>query len=153
MFAIDTAGKLGIYYANSRQYTGSGSLTANTWNHVAFVRNSGVITGYINGVSQGTLSTANTFSGTTSYIGLERYNGGAGGVIMFGYISNLRIVNSTAVYTGTFTPPTTPLTPITNTGLLTCSDNRLVDDSINNFTITKNGDVSVQRFSPFNPAV
>ncbi len=152
MFAIDTAGKLGIYYANSRQYTGSGSLTANTWNHVAFVRNSGVITGYINGVSQGTLSTANTFSGTTSYIGLERYNGGAGGVIMFGYISNLRIVNSTAVYTGTFTPPTTPLTPITNTGLLTCSDNRLVDDSINNFTITKNGDVSVQRFSPFNPS-
>jgi hypothetical protein len=152
MFFIDTAGKLGISYANSRPYTGSGSLTANTWNHVAFVRNSGVITGYINGVSQGTLSTANTFSGTTSYIGLERYNGGAGGVIMFGYISNLRIVNSTAVYTGTFTPPTTPLTPITNTGLLTCADNRLIDDSINNFTITKNGDVSVQRFSPFNPS-
>ena len=34
---------------------------------------------------------------------------------------------------------------------MTCADNRLVDDSINNLTITKYGDVSVQRFSPFSP--
>jgi len=149
MFFIDTAGKLGIAYANSRPYTGSGSLTANTWNHVAFVRNSGVITGYINGVSQGTLSTVNTFSGTTSYIGLERYNGGAGGVIMYGYMSNLRIVNGTAVYTTNFTPPTTPLTAVSDTGLLACQSSTLVDNSTNQFTITAFGDAVPRQQNPF----
>jgi hypothetical protein len=44
-----------------------------------------------------------------------------------------------------------PLTAITNTSLLTCQSNRFIDNSANNFTITRNGDVSVQVFSPFSP--
>jgi hypothetical protein len=32
---------------------------------------------------------------------------------------------------------------------LTCADNRFVDDSTNNFAITRSGNVSVQRFNPF----
>jgi hypothetical protein len=35
-----------------------------------------------------------------------------------GYISNLRVVKGTAVYTGNFTPPTSPVTAITGTSLL-----------------------------------
>jgi hypothetical protein len=68
-----------------------------------------------------------------------------------GYISNLRIVKGSTVYTSNFTPSTTPLTAITNTSLLTCQSNRFIDNSTNAFTITRNGDVSVQRFSPFAP--
>ena len=60
-------------------------------------------------------------------------------------------MKGTAVYTGAFTVPTAPLTAITNTSLLTCQSNRFRDASTNNFTITRNGDVSVQRFSPFSP--
>jgi hypothetical protein len=52
----------------------------------------------------------------------------------------------------TLTVPTTPLTAIANTSLLTCQSPRFIDNSVNNFAITKNGDVSVQRFSPFNPS-
>jgi hypothetical protein len=52
----------------------------------------------------------------------------------------------------TLTVPTTPLTAIANTSLLTCADNRFIDDSTNAFAITKIGDVLVQRFSPFSPA-
>jgi hypothetical protein len=37
---------------------------------------------------------------------------------MNGYASQVRIVKGTAVYTAAFTPPTTPLTAITNTSLL-----------------------------------
>ena len=70
---------------------------------------------------------------------------------MNGYISNVRLVNGTAVYTSNFTVPTTPLTAITNTSLLTCQSNNFVDNSINRFAITRNGDTSVQAFSPFNP--
>ena len=39
-----------------------------------------------------------------------------------GYVSDLRIVKGTAVYTSDFTPPTAPLTAITNTELLTCTN-------------------------------
>jgi hypothetical protein len=61
------------------------------------------------------------------------------------------MVVGTAVYTANFTPPTAALTAITNTQLLTCQSNRFVDNSSNAFAITRNGDVSVQAFSPFNP--
>jgi hypothetical protein len=61
------------------------------------------------------------------------------------------LVKGTAVYTSNFTPSTTPLTAITNTSLLTCQSNRFIDNSTNNFTITKNGDVRVTNFAPFAP--
>jgi len=77
----------------------------------------------------------------------------AGGAASFytGYLSNIRVVKGTAVYTSNFTPSTTPLTAITNTSLLTCQSNRFIDNSANNFTITANGTPRVQAFQPFSP--
>ena len=50
----------GIWFYQSgvvTSYTSLGSLpSANTWAHIAIVRNSTVVTGYINGVSGGTTS-------------------------------------------------------------------------------------------------
>src|SRR6185503_4001981 len=66
-----------------------------------------------------------------------------------GYISNLRVVNGTAVYTAAFTPSTSPLTAITNTVLLTCQSNRFVDNSTSAATFTPSGTITVQRFNPF----
>jgi hypothetical protein len=117
MFYLASDGKLGIAYANARNFTGSTVATINAWNHVAFVRSGSTITGYLNGASQGTLSTSNTFSGTTSYIGAELYNGGIGGVIMYGYLSDLSITKA-AKYTSVFVPSNAPLTAINNTSLL-----------------------------------
>jgi hypothetical protein len=67
-------------------------------------------------------------------------------------LSNVRTVKGTAVYNptdSTITVPTTPLTAITNTSLLTCQSNRFRDNSSNNLTITRNGDVRVTNFAPF----
>jgi hypothetical protein len=127
--------------------SGSNAFALNAWTHVAVVRNSNTFTLYVNGVSisTATFSTGGTDSGSPVTIG----DYGSGGFAFEGYISNARIVKGTAVYTANFTPSTTPLTAITNTSLLTCQSNRFVDNSTNNFTITRNGEVSVQRFNPF----
>jgi hypothetical protein len=70
-----------------------------------------------------------------------------------GYISNLRTIYGTALYSGaTYTVPTTPLTAVSGTSLLTCQSNRFRDSSSNNFSIGASGNTSVQRFSPFVPA-
>jgi hypothetical protein len=146
---ISTTGQPRVLSNNAYLVSGSaGQVVANQWNHIAFVRNSTSLTLYINGVSVGTGTSSATFSGT-AYIGAENYNTTVYPTAA-GYISNLRVVTS-AVYTSGFTPPTTPLTAITNTSLLTCQSNRFVDNSSNAFAITRNGDVSVQAFSPFNP--
>jgi hypothetical protein len=141
------------------------TFTLNTWNHVALVRNSGVVTFYLNGAATSRTITADIASTNLSwFIGkVDNAQGGGGYVYYFnGYISNVRIVKGTAVYTGTFTPPTTVLATTQSAGtniaaissgtnLLTCQSNRFIDNSTNAFAITASGTPSVQAFSPFAP--
>lgn len=119
------------------------------WTHVAVVRNSGTTTIYYNGVSQGSTSDSNNYPQGVAYIGTNEINNNN---YYQGYISNFRVVKGTAVYTGAFTPSTTPLTAITNTKLLTCQSNRFIDNSSSNLTITPNNKPYIQRFSPFEPS-
>ena len=123
------------------------------WVHIAAVRNGNNVTLYRNGTSLGTTAYSSAINDANNdYLIGCRYNAGVTPALFFtGYISNHRLVKGTAVYTANFTPPTAPLTAITNTSLLTCQSSRIIDNSTNAFAITKNGDVSVQRFSPFSP--
>lgn len=137
--------------------TSTAFMVANTtayrdglWHHVAWVRNGTSFVLYLDGVSVATATSSTAFSttGNTITIGND-LTFGSGARAYLGHISNLRIVKGTAVYTSEFTPPTQPLAAITNTVLLTCKDANIVDDSNNNFTITRTGDVAVQKFGPF----
>jgi hypothetical protein len=151
LFAINTSGKLYLFASNTAIFTGTGtSVVANSWTHVAFVRSGSTITGYVNGVVQGTSTSAISIGGTASYIGYELYNSGTG-VEYLGNISNLRIVNGTAVYTSAFTPSTTPLTAISGTILLTCQSNTFVDNSSSPKTLTVVGNTLISSFDPFVP--
>jgi hypothetical protein len=104
------------------------SIVYNQWTHIAVVRNSGVITLYVNGVANGTYSISTALNGSNStWIGSsgdELVNG-----CFNGYISNSRVVKGTAVYTSAFTPPTAPLTAITNTSLLLSYTNAGIFDN------------------------
>ena len=135
-------------------FSPSTTLPNSQWVHLAIVKSGTNVSLFQNGTRISAITGSSTTYSNTSdnvNIGTER----SAGIFFNGYISNIRLVKGTAVYDPTqssFTPPTTPLTPITNTSLLTCADGRFIDNSINNFTITKGGDTSVQRFSPFNPS-
>jgi hypothetical protein len=120
--------------------------TLNTWHHIALVRSGTTVTVYRDGVSiaSGTLSGAlfNPSAVITVGAALTTPN-------LNGYISNLRVVNGTAVYTGNFTPPTTSLTAITNTVLLTAQNNKFVDNSSTAAAFTIAGSPKVVQYSPF----
>jgi hypothetical protein len=92
------------------------TISANTWNHIAATRSGNTYTIWVNGVSGGTASSATnpTYSGGAQ---IGRFIA-ATPLAFNGYASNLRVVKGNAVYTSNFTPPTAPLTAITNTALL-----------------------------------
>lgn len=127
--------------------TANNVFTFNTWVHIALTRTTGnLYTIYVNGVSVGTGTSSISMTANTT-IGWHRTTSA---YYLLGYISNWRVTN-TRVYTANFTPPTAPLTAISGTSLLTCQSNRFIDNSANNFTITRNGDVRVTKESPFLP--
>ena len=114
------------------------TISLNTWNHFALVKSSNVVTVYHNGVSVGTInnSSTNGFSSQTVQI--------SGPFTSFaGYISNLRVVKGTAVYTAAFTPPTAPVAAITGTSLLLNATNAGIFDSSAETVVETLGDAKI----------
>jgi hypothetical protein len=139
-FALPSGGSL----------SGTTTLKAGTWYHVAVTRSSSTLCLFLNGVLEATSTNSSNFTNSRDFaIGDRAASDGSGQYPFNGRISNVRFVKGSAVYTGNFTPSTTPLTAITNTQLLTCHSNRFVDASTNNLTINAAAAVSVQRFGPF----
>ncbi len=127
---------------------GVGTATG-TWYHVAAVRASNTVTLYLNGAVIGSNTNTNNFTDVFCTIGCT---GAAAGNNLFpGYITNVRIVKGTAVYTSAFTTPTAPLTAVTNTKLLlsSVSGSYLLDSSGTSKTITVTGAPAWNSLSPF----
>jgi hypothetical protein len=83
------------------------TVTTNTWNHLAVVRNGDVYTGY----SNGTAGTPVTKTGVSLGNATQNVRIGWKTDPQYyrGYISNFRITVGAAVYTSNFTPPTLPM--------------------------------------------
>lgn len=138
-----------IYCGTSETNISNTSYPQNEWVHVAFVRASNVVNVYQNGVKvTSDISDSTNYTNTGFNIGW--YYGTA--YAWDGYISNFRVVKGTAVYTSAFTPPTEPLTAITNTVLLTLRSNRHVDISTSAHTMTTSNAPKIKPFSPFAPS-
>jgi len=121
------------------------------WYHVAFTRSGNNVYLFVNG----SLIASSTYSGTIT-VGSNPLLIGYGqtGSVnyrqpFFGYISNLRIVKGTALYTAAFTAPEAPLTAVSGTSLLTCQSNRFIDNSSNTFAVTPVGTPNANTYSPF----
>jgi hypothetical protein len=116
--------------------TTASPLVVNNWYHIAVVRSSGSSKIYTNGVGGTAVACATNFSQNFATIGYNLIS-----AYLNSYLSNLRIVKGTAVYTANFTPPTAPVTAITNTSLLLNMANAgIYDAAAQNNTITV-GDV------------
>ena len=120
-------------------------MSDDTWYHCAITGDgSGNTKLYIDGSQTGS-----THNGTWSITGGRiRINGYAGsGYTSSGnviYYSDFRVVNGSIVYTSNFTRPSSPLTAITNTKLLTCqnSSGSLVDNSASSHSLTVVGTIN-----------
>ena len=143
---FSTFGGLGYYNGSNSTYSSAGIITSSVWYHIAAVRKSGTVTVYLNGAA--VINQSSTPNSSTRYLNV----GSAAGATFNGYISNFRVVKGTALYTSSFTPPTSPLTAIANTSLLTCNAPTIVDASTNNFTITNNNSATVSSTTPFTAA-
>lgn len=101
-------------YSDGVLISSSGTSYTGTWVHVAVVRQSGVMTLYVDGVSQGTSSATRDMTNDDFVIGGGRY-GGSGTVWVDqytpsnfpGYIDEFRVTKGVARYTANFTPTST----------------------------------------------
>jgi len=103
------------------QYTSvTSNLVVDAWNHIAVTRSGTTVRIFVNGVS---LTTSDTGGGVGSYdfnntSGILMIGEGASFSKASGHIADVRIIKGTAQYTSNFTPPTAPLSHVTNTNLL-----------------------------------
>jgi len=124
-----------------------GTITTGAWIHYAICRSGSTLYPFKNGVLGTTVSITQTLNSPTTNVTVGGQIAGAG--YWDGYISNLRVVKGTAVYTTTFTPSTVPLTAIANTSLLTLQNATIVDNSGNSLAITNFNAVTTTVQSPF----
>ena len=113
----------------------------NYWRHVAACREGATFRIFIDGVLQNTANfgtTAIRGDQNTLYIGKDPQNNPT--LRHFrGFISNLRIVKGTALYTGDFIPPTRELKNVPGTVLLCCQDSNDPTQEATGKTISLNG--------------
>jgi len=128
-----SSGFLMNFYTASTNRNGATRIPANSWNHLAVVRTGTTLKYYINGVvDPNTFTISGTINGASSNTVFLTNNKDYAASAEFGsqgYIADLRTVNGTAVYTANFTPPTAPLTVITNTSLLLKNTNAGIADN------------------------
>ena len=140
----------GVLYGTTQTigYSTGVAPLLNQWNHIAWVRSGTTVKCYLNGSSIYTVTISTNFTETGFTIGAY----GSGLYFMSaGYLSNIRVVKGTALYTANFTPPTIASTAVANTVLLlpTYNYNPFKDYSSNNNTITVNGTVTSNTLTPF----
>jgi hypothetical protein len=139
------------YESNSGdRIIGTTTVLVNTWYHVAICRSGSTTRMFVNGSLDG------SYTDTYNYVlptnsqpvigsrGNYSYN-------LSGYMSNVRVVKGTALYTSSFTPSTTPLTAVSGTSLLlnTVSGAFAADGSGNGFSATATGTPAWNSASPF----
>ena len=151
-FYIQAAGTFFLYdpdIGGSKTY--ANAFNYNTWNFVSWSRSGGTVNFHINGIridqyaSSGTVpANGPLWIGSDDPVANGDYNG---------YVRDVRIVKGSTIYSASnYTPPTDPLTAITNTKFLLGQLPYFKDQSTSNHTITVVGNASLKPKSVFDNA-
>jgi len=142
IFNLSSSGDMAWYEnGNSRISASSTGWNNGSWNHVSVTRSGNSVRMFLNGSQVGsTYTTSFTYGAANSGFIIGKIF--TDPIYLNGYISNLRIVKGTALYTSNFTPKRQPLIPESapNTVLLTCQKGTIRDRSPSAHSITINGD-------------
>ena len=125
----------------NKELLGKVTIANKKWYHVAVVANNGYLTMYVDGVED--FVTPRGYYSTIREATIPILIGGvhipSNTQHWKGYLSNVRFVSGTALYTSDFTPSTTPLTNITNTKLLCCQSIKDTTESVSPKTLQYTG--------------
>jgi hypothetical protein len=129
-----------VTYANSAN-------PLNEWVHHAFVRSSGTLVWYINGVAKQTIASYTYDFSEVDFVDVGNYGAG----VWPGWISNFRVIKGDAIYTSNFTVPTGPLSVTANTVLLLNAGNSFKNRGSLTTTVETLGSIlpQVSAFNPF----
>jgi len=123
--------------------------TLGTWYNVAVTRSSGTTRLFINGVLSATYS---GFSSTSFGQNGMSIGGMSSPFFLNGYLSDVRVVKGTALYTATYTVATAPLTAVSGTSLLLNFTNAGLYDAAAKSVLTSFGtaqaSTTVSKWSP-----
>ena len=113
------------------------------WHHIAVTRKNSTARFFVNGNLGASGSVTHNFVKHDITIGSDEVNGHTNG-----YISNVRMLKGTALYTSNFTPPVHELEVIGDTVLLCCNNPDSAQAEGTGKSITVNGDAAASTFSP-----
>ena len=113
------------------------------WHHIAVTRKNSTARFFVNGKLEASGSVTHNFVKHEIVIGSDESSGHTNG-----YISNVRMLKGTALYTSDFTPPVHELQPIGDTVLLCCNNPDSAGAEATGKTITVNNDAVASTFSP-----
>ena len=149
-FTLYSSTSSSSYDIISGQGLSAGSISLNTWQHLAICRSGTTWKIFVDGVQGYSATHSGTIGGNTSGFAIGDFSPNAGQYEFQGYISNFRVIKGTALYTSNFTAPTSALTNVTNTKLLCCqSAVTATDATVTPGTITSNGDPQASSSTPF----
>jgi len=119
------------------------------WHHCAVTRSGNTWRLFVDGILENEATWSGSTNTANSYCTIGNTPGTATTAWFGGYISNVRVVKGTAVYTSSFRPPTEPLKNITNTKLLCCNNLSATAATVTPITLTETNVSQNQTLNPF----
>ena len=150
LFQINNTGVIRLVNPTQIAQTGSTVLwgpsgTMGSWQHIAVARSGSTLKAFINGISEISVSYTHGIdfaNGGGAVIGVTDIVDHPGDLNIRGYVSNLRLIKGSALYTANFTPPTEKLTAVAGTVLLCCQDSDDPTQEATGKTITGYGNLN-----------